>query len=261
MDAIRRRVATRALTAGERLPSIRSFATTMNVSPSTVVEAFDRLAAEGLIRSRPGSGFYVAGAMSPLTLAEVEPRPDRAIDPFWISRQSLDAGTDMLKAGLRLASGRLDAQPRDPPRHPQPRQSRRRGPGGLRQHARLAGPAPLAGPAIRGRRDRSRRGPDPPHRVRHAIHRPDLSHAAAPRRHGAGGRSLLLQLPCTAAGASGTDRRRTLHADGTRPDGFRGYARRAPAAPLHHQFRAPQPDRGHDRAADGPSAAERGGGP
>jgi DNA-binding transcriptional MocR family regulator len=99
MDAIRRRMAARALTVGERLPSIRSFAATMGVSPSTVVEAYDRLAAEGVIRSRPGSGFYVSGAMPPLALAEVEARPDRAIDPLWVSRQSLDAGAEMLKPG------------------------------------------------------------------------------------------------------------------------------------------------------------------
>ena len=99
MDAIRRRMASRSLSPGEKLPSIRSFAATMGVSASTVVEAYDRLAAEGVIRSRPGSGFYVAGAMPPLALAEAEPRLDRAIDPFWVSRQSLDAGADMLKPG------------------------------------------------------------------------------------------------------------------------------------------------------------------
>ncbi len=99
MDAIRRRMASRALTVGEKLPSIRGFAATMRVSPSTVVEAYDRLAAEGVIRSRPGSGFYVAGALPPLALAEVEPRLDRAIDPFWVSRQSLDAGAEILKPG------------------------------------------------------------------------------------------------------------------------------------------------------------------
>ena len=99
MDAIRRRMATRALAAGERLPSIRGFAATMGVSPSTVVEAYDRLAAEGAIRSRPGSGFYVSGALPPRALAEVGPRPDRAIDPLWVSRQSLDADAGMLKPG------------------------------------------------------------------------------------------------------------------------------------------------------------------
>ena len=99
MAAIRQRMASRVLTAGEKLPSIRKFARDMQVSPSTVVEAYDRLAAEGLIRSRPGSGFYVAGSLPPLALTEAEPKLDRAIDPFWVSRQSLDAGPEMLRPG------------------------------------------------------------------------------------------------------------------------------------------------------------------
>ncbi|MGY0709817.1 aminotransferase-like domain-containing protein [Azospirillum argentinense] len=99
MDAIRQRMTDRRLSPGDRLPSIRRFATAMGVSPSTVVEAYDRLAADGVIRSRPGSGFYVSGALPPLALAEAEPRRDRAIDPFWVSRQSLDADAGMLKPG------------------------------------------------------------------------------------------------------------------------------------------------------------------
>ncbi|MFG1345167.1 PLP-dependent aminotransferase family protein [Xanthobacter autotrophicus DSM 431] len=99
MAEIRGRVARRALAPGEKLPSIRRLARDMRLSPSTVVEAYDRLAAEGLIRSRPGSGFYVTGAVPPVALADVEPRLDRAIDPFWVSRQSLDAGPEMLRPG------------------------------------------------------------------------------------------------------------------------------------------------------------------
>lgn len=99
MAAIRSKVSSRALVSGDRLPSIRSFALTMGVSPSTVVEAYDRLAAEGVIRARRGSGFYVAGNGLPLTLAETEPRRDRAVDPFWVSRQSLDADPSVLKPG------------------------------------------------------------------------------------------------------------------------------------------------------------------
>jgi DNA-binding transcriptional MocR family regulator len=92
-------MANRMLTSGDKLPSIRKFARDLQVSPSTVVEAYDRLAAEGLIRSRPGSGFYVAGALPPVALADVEPKLDRAIDPFWVSRQSLDASPEMLRPG------------------------------------------------------------------------------------------------------------------------------------------------------------------
>ncbi|WP_426612725.1 PLP-dependent aminotransferase family protein [Bradyrhizobium sp. McL0616] len=100
MSAIRAKVAGRALSAGDRLPSIRSLALTMGVSPSTIVEAYDRLAAEGLIRARRGSGFYVSPTVtSPLALTEVEPRRDRAVDPFWVSRQSLDADESVLKPG------------------------------------------------------------------------------------------------------------------------------------------------------------------
>ena len=99
MAEIRQRIAARVLTPGARLPSIRAFASTMDVSKSTVVEAYERLAAEGAIRSRPGSGFYAAGPLAPLSLAEIGPRLDRAVDPLWISRQSLEAGEEVLKPG------------------------------------------------------------------------------------------------------------------------------------------------------------------
>jgi DNA-binding transcriptional MocR family regulator len=98
--AIRLKISSRALASGDRLPSIRSFAATMGVSPSTVVEAYDRLAAEGLIRARRGSGFYVAHTgLPPMALAEVGPRRDQAVDPFWVSRQSLDADPTVIKPG------------------------------------------------------------------------------------------------------------------------------------------------------------------
>jgi DNA-binding transcriptional MocR family regulator len=99
MTAIRQRITGRTLASGAKLPSIRGFAKIMAVSTSTVVEAYDRLTAEGLIQSRPGSGFFVAGHLPPLGLAEIGPRLDRAIDPFWVSRQSLEAGDETLKPG------------------------------------------------------------------------------------------------------------------------------------------------------------------
>ncbi|WP_342363601.1 PLP-dependent aminotransferase family protein [Terrarubrum flagellatum] len=100
MNAIRARIASRALAADDRLPSIRQFAIAMGVSPSTVVDAYDRLVAEGLIRARRGSGFYVSAmALPPLALAEDRPPLDRAVDPLWVSRESLDADASTLKPG------------------------------------------------------------------------------------------------------------------------------------------------------------------
>ncbi|PTM42182.1 PLP-dependent aminotransferase family protein [Bosea sp. 124] len=99
MQAVRSRISGRLLAPGARLPSIRAFAETTGVSKSTVVEAYDRLAAEGVIQARRGSGFYVAGHAPPFSLADLGPRLERAVDPFWVSRQSLDAGEGVLKPG------------------------------------------------------------------------------------------------------------------------------------------------------------------
>ena len=99
MAAISERIAGRSLVPGARLPSVRSFAKTMQVSVSTVVEAYERLAAEGVIRSRPGSGFYVCGPLPPLSLSETGAKSGRNVDPLWISRQSLEVGDDALKPG------------------------------------------------------------------------------------------------------------------------------------------------------------------
>ena len=52
------------LRAGVRLPSVRALAESAGVSRDTVVQAYDRLAAQGLIVSRRGSGFYVAAQRS-----------------------------------------------------------------------------------------------------------------------------------------------------------------------------------------------------
>lgn len=97
VQAIRRRLS--ALAPGERLPSIRGLAAALQVSPSTVVEAYDRLVAEGVVRARPGSGFYGVRPAVPPAAAEDAAPVDRAVDPLWVSRQALDAGPDAAKPG------------------------------------------------------------------------------------------------------------------------------------------------------------------
>ena len=99
IDHIRQRIANRSLVAGARIPSIRQTAQTRAVSKSTVVDAYDRLVAEGTLVSRRGSGFFVAGQTAPLSIAQLAPKLDRAIDPFWVSRQSLNSDDSVLKPG------------------------------------------------------------------------------------------------------------------------------------------------------------------
>ncbi len=105
MGGIRERIAARTLQPGAKAPSIRALAAASGVAKSTVVEAYDRLAAEGVLQARRGSGFYVAGRAPPLALAELAPQLDRSIDPLWVSRQSLEAPPGALKPGCGWLPG------------------------------------------------------------------------------------------------------------------------------------------------------------
>ena len=96
---VKQKIATVIYTSGTRLPSVRAAAKDYGFSPSTIVEAYERLTTEGVIYSRPGAGFYVADTTAPLCLADIGPNFDRAIDPLWISRQSLEPSDSMLKPG------------------------------------------------------------------------------------------------------------------------------------------------------------------
>lgn len=63
------RIRQRLLGPGARLPSVRDCARRHGVSPSTVVAAYDRLLALGLVEARRQRGFYVRAARAPQTPA------------------------------------------------------------------------------------------------------------------------------------------------------------------------------------------------
>ncbi|MBV8970207.1 MAG: PLP-dependent aminotransferase family protein [Verrucomicrobia bacterium] len=99
MDHIRRRVAKGALATGDRLPSVRACASLLSVSPSTVVEAYSRLVAEGEIFARRGSGFYISDRSRPRVLANPGAHLEREIDPLWVMRQSIEADRPLAMPG------------------------------------------------------------------------------------------------------------------------------------------------------------------
>lgn len=99
MADVKEKIATVVYMPGTRLPSVRAAANSYGFSPSTVVEAYERLQTEGIIYSRPGAGFYVAETTAPLSLTETGHNLDRAIDPLWVSRQSLEPSDNVLKPG------------------------------------------------------------------------------------------------------------------------------------------------------------------
>ena len=98
-SAIVARIEARTLAPGARVPSIRAAAVEFGVSKSTIVEAYDRLVASGHIQARRGSGFTVAGRIAPLKLQDLAPKLDRAIDPVWVARQSLELEGQVLRPG------------------------------------------------------------------------------------------------------------------------------------------------------------------
>lgn len=68
--ALREIVLSGGLRAGERLPATRTLAKEAGVSRTTVIDAIDRLVAEGMLVSRVGAGTFVSE-----TLDEQRPRP------------------------------------------------------------------------------------------------------------------------------------------------------------------------------------------
>ena len=108
MAQVQAKIASRAWLPGARLPSVRAQATAMGLSVSTVVEAYERLAAEGAITSRPGSGFYVAGPVAPLALAEIGPKFDREVDPVVGLAPVAGHRARRAQARLRLAAQFVD---------------------------------------------------------------------------------------------------------------------------------------------------------
>ena len=78
-EGLARRIDEQGLRPGTRLPSIRKMAEQSGVSRFTVVEAYDRLVARGLVQSRRGAGFSCAPAAAPgRRRARACPYPGRA---------------------------------------------------------------------------------------------------------------------------------------------------------------------------------------
>lgn len=59
-DGICDRVLGRSLVPGERIPSVREYASTMGVNANTVMRSYEYLDRKGIIFNRRGIGFFIA---------------------------------------------------------------------------------------------------------------------------------------------------------------------------------------------------------
>ncbi|UOA16515.1 2-aminoadipate transaminase (plasmid) [Sulfitobacter dubius] len=98
------RIANDDLKAGERLPSIRAAAQDHSVSKNTIVEAYDRLVARGLIAARQGAGFTVASQHQTLREDEAPRHLIEAVDSISLLRAQLDQNY-----AVRVGDGRPPA--------------------------------------------------------------------------------------------------------------------------------------------------------
>jgi DNA-binding transcriptional MocR family regulator len=107
-DQIERRLRslleTEQLPPGARLMSIRQLASQLGVSPNTVVTAYDRLVAAGLIDTRGTSGFFASDSRGGLVdVSAIE--AGEAQEPVWLAQQANDQPSGVLLA----SSGALPA--------------------------------------------------------------------------------------------------------------------------------------------------------
>lgn len=70
VNQVRYLIASGQLAVNAELPPIRNLAEQLQVTPNTVVKAYDALHAEGLLVKRPGAGTYVSELSSPIRKSE-----------------------------------------------------------------------------------------------------------------------------------------------------------------------------------------------
>lgn len=98
VEGLRRLIVEQSLRPGAKLPSIRAFAASHGVSVFTVVEAYDRLVAQGWLVSRTNAGFFVKRRGDAPAAGEA-PRPDLRFDARWYLQQIFESRSLSLKPG------------------------------------------------------------------------------------------------------------------------------------------------------------------
>ena len=108
VEQFRSLVASRALRAGDRLPSVRDLAAELRVNRNTASKAYQTLEADGLIETRHGHGCFVADGGPRWSRAERFRRLERSIDRTLVEARQLEIPFDDV---LRLVERKIHTFP------------------------------------------------------------------------------------------------------------------------------------------------------
>ena len=110
-NQIRYMVASGLLEPGEEMPSIRTLALQLKVTPNTVVKAYDELESAGVIEKRHGAGTFVTDGRAPIGKRERQRIIELRIDALLAEAFQLGISAEELSAALKRRRSAIDRKP------------------------------------------------------------------------------------------------------------------------------------------------------
>jgi GntR family transcriptional regulator len=111
-NQIRYMIASGLLEPGEEIPSIRTLASRLKVTPNTVVKAYDELESAGILEKRPGAGTFVAEERPRLGKRERERIIESRIDALLAEAHQLGLTADELLSAVRSRQAEIEGRPK-----------------------------------------------------------------------------------------------------------------------------------------------------
>jgi len=101
VNQVRYMVASGLLEPGEEIPSIRTLALQLKVTPNTIVKAYGELESAGLIEKRRGAGTYVSDSPSRLASQERNRIIEQRVDALLAEAHQLDFNAEEVLSVFR----------------------------------------------------------------------------------------------------------------------------------------------------------------
>jgi GntR family transcriptional regulator len=107
IDQVRARCASGILKSGERLPSVRELARQLAVNQNTILRAYERLTADGILELRHGEGTFVADFAAGRQLKREKEALEEEAGRLVRKALTLGLSADDLRALLEKAIARI----------------------------------------------------------------------------------------------------------------------------------------------------------